>query len=268
MAKAVTETAAHKAVLEGKPIIKHGLALRGIPMGRYEDWVRCKKVWLARQSTFPVSCISIPFLNALWKLDMDALNRFGKPVGMIYCIMDGIGMALGFREECVRDGDIRVSIDEATMDIQAIVVKVNGVEKEITPELFPDIREIVAWMQGEEVPDESMNDELLETERDLAMKNAPHLNYSLLDMEASVALNCGIRLRDVLNWPILEFENMRRAIERDKKHFLCAIGMTNGCKWEGGNPYPSWCFDRAKDGTSALISQSAFGKQKVNTKKE
>ena len=267
MAKAVDETAAHRAALEGKPIEKYGLKLWGITMGRYEDWARCKKVWLARQSTFPVFCITMPFLNALWAMDMDALERIGKPAGFMYMAMECIGMALGLREECVREGDILVSANDETRELNAIIVKLeDGATVELTPSKFNKIREIVAWMQGEQVPDESLNDELLEAEQDLSMRNAPDLNYSLLDMEASVALNCGVRTRDVLDWSILEFETTRRAIERDKKHMICGIGATNGCKWEGGNPYPSWCFDRAKNGSSALIAQSEFGKHKVNKK--
>ena len=111
-----------------------------------------------------------------------------------------------------------------------------------------------------------MNDELLETAADLAERNAPALNYDLLDMEASVGLAYGKRIQDVMDWTILEFETSRRAIDRSRKYMICGIGATNGCKWEGGNPYPSWCFDKESNETSALISQSAFGKTKVNKK--
>ena len=267
MGKAVTETAARAAVLKGESIELYGLKLRGIPMGRYEEWAACKNVWLARQSTFPVFCVAYPFLEALWALDMDAIEKVGKPVGFLFRAMQGIGLALGFDGDCVRDSNISASIDEQTRKLNGIVVHEKGREDVvITPQMFDEFRKIVAWMQGDEVPDESLNDELLETEKDLASRNAPNLRYDLLDMEASVAAVYGMRIKDVMEWTILEFEYARKAIDRQKKHLIFGIGETNGCKWDSGNPCPSWCFDRDRTGTSALVSQADFIKPKINKK--
>ena len=265
MSKAVNETACHISVLRNEPIEKHGLKLWGIKMGRYEEWARCKNVWLARQSTFPVFCISMPFLDAMFALDMDAIDKAGRPQGYLYTIMYVLGMALGLNENCVRDGDIYLTSDDEARKLTAICVRGydNGKDFEVTSSMFAEIREIVAWMQGEKIPDESLNDELLETEKDLSERNAPPLKYDLMDLEASVALQYGIRTREVLDWPILEFEMARRAIDRSKKHMICGIGATNGCKWENGNPYPSWCFDREFNGSSALVSQSQFANTKI-----
>ena len=267
MEKAVDKTAAQISALRGEAIEKHGLKLWGITMGRYEEWASCKNVWLARQSTFPVSCIMLSFLDALWTLDMNAIDTVGKPAGFLYKIMYCLGMALGLRKDCVRGGDITVSADEETRKLNGILVKQNGHNAVlITADMFNAIREIVAWQQGDELPDESMNDELLETERELASRNAPQLKYELMDMEASVALACGRRIKEVLDWSILEFEFARRAIDRSKKNLICGIGETNGCKWDGGNPYPSWCFDREKTVSGALIEQAKFGKSKTKKK--
>ena len=264
MSDAVTKSAAHRAALEGKPIEIYGLKLWGITMGQYEEWAKCKNVWLARQSTFPVFCISMAFLDALLALDMQAMDDGGKPAGYINAVLYGIAMALRFDSNCLNGQDITISIDEKRRRMKAILVDTgdgNG-KKEITPQQFNTIREIIAWMQGCELPDESMNDELLEAEADLAARNAPSLKYDLMDMQASVALACHVRIKDVMGWTILEFETARRAIDRAKKHLIAGIGETNGCKWEGGNPYPSWCFDRENTGSSALIAQSDFGKSK------
>lgn len=269
MEKAVTEAAAHSAALRGEPIEKYGLKLWGISMGRYEEWARCKKVWFTRQSTFPVFCISMTFLEALYTLDINAIENAGEPVGYIGMILYGLGMALRLNSDCVDVGDIFLSIDEKSKKLKSIVIKQEGGKEsiEITPRQFNEIREIVAWMQGDAVPDESENDELLETALDLSERNTPPMNYDLLDMEASVALAYGIRIRELFDWTILEFERARRAIDRSKKHLICGIGATNGCKWEdGGNPYPSWCFDRKITESSALIAQSKFGQAKVNKK--
>lgn len=262
MSDAVTKSAAQGAVLEGKPIELYGLKLWGIPMKQYEGWAKCKNVWLARQSTFPVFCITMTFLDALLALDMQAMNENGTPPLNINRILYGLGMALGMDEHCLMDGRLSVAIDEQKGKLKSILIRQSNETVEITPQKFNSIRQAVAWMQGDEVPDESMNDDLLETAMELAERNAPNLHYELMDMEASVAAAYGIRTRDILDWPILEFESAKRAIDRKLKYIVCGIGATNGCKWDGGNPYPSWVFDRAKDGTAALISPSQFGKSK------
>lgn len=263
MAQAVTQTAAHKAALEGKPLEVCGLKLWGISMGQYEEWAKCKNVWITRQSTFPVFCISMLFLDALLALDLKALEMTGAPAGYINRILYGLALALRKDANSIRDEDISIAIDEKTQSLKAIRVRDGDGITEITPNRFNEIRKAVVWMQGDELPDESLNDELLETERFLAERNNTNLRYSLIDMEASVALAYGVRTRDVMAWSILEFETARRAIDRSKKHMICGIGATNGCKWEGGNPYPSWCFDRENNGTKALISQSEFAKTKT-----
>ena len=266
MSDAVTKNAAHRAVFEGKPIELYGLKLWGIPMRQYEEWAKCKNVWLARQSTFPVFCISMAFLDALLALDLKAASEVGAPAGHINKILYGMALALRMDASSLNERNLTISIDEERGKLRAILVKQpgNGFFTEITPQKFNVIREAVAWMQGDEVPDESMNDELLETARDLAERNAPHLHYDLTDMQASVAAAYGIRIGDTMEWPILEFETVRRAIDRSRKNLICGIGATNGCKWEGGNPYPSWCFDREKEGSIALISPSQFGKAKTH----
>lgn len=265
MEKAVTKSAARKAALERKPIERYGLKFRGIPMRQYEEWAKCKNVWLARQAAFPVFCITLTFLDALLAMDLKAMDEFGKPAGFVNKILYGMALALGLEEDCLKTGEITITIDEQQQKLKAIAVKRRDEDgyAEITPQQFNEIRQIVAWMQGDELPDESMNDELLETAVDLAERNAPDLKYDILDMEASVALAANVRMKDVMDWTILEFETMRRAIDRSRKHLICGIGATNGCKWDGGNPYPSWCFDREEKGTSALIAQSEFAKQKI-----
>ena len=268
MSEAVTKNEAHRAALEGKPIEIYGLKLWGINMRQYEEWAKCKNVWMARQSAFPVFCISMPFLEALLALDMKAMDMAGQPAGYTHKILYGLALSLRLDANCLSDRSITIAIDEERKKLKAILVRnPNGDGTiEITPQKFNEIRKIVAWMQGDELPDESMNDELLETASDLAERNAPNLNYDLTDMIASVAAEYRTRINDVLDWTILEFETARRAIDRKLKYLVCGIGATNGCKWDGGNPYPSWCFDKENEGTSALLAASQFGKTKQHKK--
>ena len=263
MAVPVDKTAAQELALMNKPYEYQGLQFWGIEMRRYKEWAKYKNVWLSRQSTFPVFCVMMPFIDALFALDKSAIDQTGHPMGFLYSIMYCLGMALRMGENCVQDREIYLSVDNETETLKSICVKKSEYEiVEITSDKFMRVREIVAWMNGEDVPDETMNDDLLETERILSERSRPNLRYSLIDLEASVSVNCGVRIADILDWTILEFEMTRRAIDRSKNHLINAIGTTNGCKWEHGNPCPSWCYDRDDNGTAALISQSEFGKSK------
>lgn len=265
MEKAVNKQAmVQNLAFKGKSYEKYGLKFWGITMEHYEDWNLCKNVWLSRQSTFPVSYIMMPFLDAVFAMDMDMISITGKPGGYLYQIMYGLGLALGLNENCVRDKYIFPDIDEETRTLKSICVYQEEYDSfvEINADMFNDIREIIVWMQGEEMPDESLNDDLLEAERDLAERDAPKLKADLLDLECSVALAYHTRTLEIMKWTIIEFEYARRAIDRDKKYLICGIGATNGCKWEKGNPNPSWCFDRDQTESGALISQNQFGESK------
>ena len=266
MAKSGKKTAAQNAALKGKAILCNGLFLWAINMSGYEEWSQYKSVWMTRQSKFPVSCIALPFLEALFELDMDAIDRSGKPAGLIYNIMYVLGIVTRLGSNSVSNGTIYLKADEEKRKFLSISVKTAAGEVDITPEAFHEIRRNVLWMNGEDVPDESENDELLEAEKFLSERSVPPLKYDLLDLEASVGLAYGCRVKDVMDWSILEFETCRRAVQRDRKHMICGIGETNGCKWESGNPYPSWCFDREQTTSSALIAGNQFGKSKTNKK--
>jgi hypothetical protein len=129
--------------------------------------------------------------------------------------------------------------------------------------VFSPMSQINAWM----IPnapwkqfayEKNMNNELLEDEKFIAQRLAGDLAFSLDDLLASVALNMHCRIRDMYGMSILEFEMARRAIDRGKKHLICGIAENSGTKWKGGNPYPSWCYDRKKAESATLTHISKY----------
>lgn len=262
MSKAVTKESVQAATLNGEATFVGEFALYGLPMRQIEEWAGCKSVLTLRQSTLPVFCISKPFLDALFALDMESIQNTGKPAGWLFRVLTAIALALRMEPDAASKRDIEIVPDESGTKITGIRVKRNGEEKIISKGQFARIRQIILWQQGEDLPDESLNDELLEAERDIAQQGAPHLLYSLNDLKASVAYELNMRMKDIQEFSILEFETMRRAIDRGKKHMICAIAEGNGAKWKGGNPHPSWCYDREMTQSGALIAPGDFGKSK------
>lgn len=255
---AITKANVQRAVLKNEPFEAYGLRFYGFRVTEYEEWQNCKSVWLLRQSTLPVSYIMMPFLDALFSIDKEYIEKNGKPAGTMYAIMETIAMAVRLPEDAVESRLISVVAHDGELKGFFIADMNGGPSVFLRKEDFGDIRNIIAWQQDEEVPDESLNDDLLEEERVIAEMSAGKLEFSMNDLMASVALNMNIRVQHVLDMSILEFEIMRRAIDRNKKHMVCATAESNGTTWKGGNPYPSWAYDRKKEGSAALTHISKF----------
>lgn len=254
----LTQAGVKRAVLRGEAVTVNGLQFYGLTMDQYEDWQRDKGVLLTRQSTLPVAFITMPFLDALFALEMESLEKTGKLAGIVYSILHVLAMAMRLPENSVESQFIRPVTHQR--ELKGFYVEQQGDMQNvfIPKETFPQIRQVIAWQQGEEVPDESLNDELLEDEKWIAQRNAGDLDFDLDAMMASVALGARMHLKDAYALSILEFEMLRRAIDREKKYMLCGIAETSGTKWKGGNPHPSWCFDRKKAESGTLTHVSKF----------
>lgn len=255
---ALTKETVKRAVLRNEPVILCGLKFYGITLDRYEEWQAVKSVLLVRQSTLPVLFISLPFIDALFALDIENLKETGQLAGAMNGILEAMTMSLRLPEDSVANKQIRLVTHNQELKGFYVAYQNEMQDVFIPKEVFPQIREIIAWQQGEEVPDESLNDDLLEDEKWIAQRNAGNLDFRFDDLLASVALNTRNRISDLYGMSILEFEMMRRAIDRDKKYLICGIAENSGTKWKDGNPYPSWSFDRKKAESGTLTHISKF----------
>lgn len=254
---ALTQPSVKRATLKGEPTALNGMLFYGLTMDQYEEWQSDKSVLLARQSTLPVFCLTMPFIDALFALDLASVEQNHELAGVMNHILHVLGMALRMPPDCVKNRQLGLVTHQ--MELKGFFVNPDGLQQQFIPkELFPQIRQIIAWQQGEDVPDESLNDELLEDEKWIAQRNGANLDFSFDSLLASVALNTHMKIKDVYGMTILEFEMMRRAIDRDKKYTICGIAENSGTKWKGGNPYPSWCFDRKKAESGTLTHVSRF----------
>lgn len=255
---ATSQEAVRRATLRDIPIELCGLEFYGITVERYEEWQSLKSVLLMRQTKLPVLFLAMPFIDALFAADIQSLETESKLAGYTSAILYTLALALRLPDESVINQQIRVVTNKN--ELKGFYVAFQGERQDvfIPKEMFPQIRQTIAWQNGDDVPDESLNDDLLETEKDIAAANAGNLKFDFEDMIASVALNARLRIRDIYSMTILEFETMRHAIDRDKRYMLCGMSEASGATWKGGNPCPSWCFDRAKKGSAALVSADKF----------
>lgn len=255
---AETREEVRRATLRDIPIELCGLEFYGFTVERYEEWQSLKSVLLMRQTKLPVLFLGMPFIDALFATDIQTLETESKLAGYMSAILYVMAMALRLPDDSVKNQQIRVVTNKS--ELKGFYVAYQGERQDvfIPKEMFPQIRQTIAWQNGDDVPDESLNDDLLETEKDIMAANAGNLQFDFEDMIASVALNAKVRIKDIYAMSILEFETMRHAIDRDKRYMLCGAAEANGASWKGGNPCPSWCFDKAKKGSAALVSADKF----------
>lgn len=246
-------------IRRGEPIRECGLDLYPITMDHYEDFIRCKDALVMRLSSLPVRYVSYDYLSAIFALEMDAPVKDGQSAtgGLFYRLMQLLGLSLRIEmtEERlnksifyrVSNGD--VSID--SMEFTQTDADGNPNTARITPFQFSSVlRPLIAAQNQIELPDESENAELVEAyekKREILHKGVA-LKTDLDDLVSSVALHSGVSDAEIMNWNVRDFENRRRAIERDKRYMLYAQAEMSGMvTFKNGNPYPSWCFDAADD---------------------
>lgn len=230
----------NRLIWDEQPIEVNGIPLHPIRMERYMEWLDCKRALTVRQKTLPAAYAIMPYLSALYAMDFDTKGA----TGFMAQIARLLAMAT---QQPVETFEIRCD-SEDTRKLTAIVCQSQALTFRIEPIQFAKFRMAIARQNGAELPDEAQNPELVEAENDIAEQNSVPLKMDINDMLASVAYQCHVRASEMAQWSIREFEAMRRAIDRDKRFAICAQAEAAGGKYKGGNPCPSWCFDRERQG--------------------
>lgn len=235
-------------IRRGEPITESELTFYPITMDYYEEFVRSKDAFTLRQASLPVRYLSFDYLSALFAMEVDAIISKQPNSGLFFRVMSMFYLSLRIRfdiEELYRN--IKVKVDKERITLQRIKVVQNDKIVEFTPlDFISKFRPLIAEQNGLELPDESENIDLIqgnETLQDLK-SNAKALKINLDDLIASVAYQSKVSEKEIRNWTVKEFENRRRAIERDKRYMLCGQAEMSGMvQFKKGNPSPSWCYD-------------------------
>ena len=248
-------------IRRGEPIRECGVDLYPITMDHYEDFIQCKDALCLRLSSLPVRYVSYDYLSAVFALELDALAEGKEPSmatgGLFFRLMRLFGLSLRIEmtaerlNECIfyRAAEGNISIEY--MEITQTGADGNPNTVKITPFQFSSIlRPLIAAQNQIELPDESENAELVEAyeKKKQIQDRGVALKTDLDDLVSSVAFHSGVSDAEIMDWNVRDFENRRRAIERDKRYMLYAQAEMSGMvTFKNGNPYPSWCFDASDD---------------------
>ena len=81
-------------IRRGEPLEWNGLLFYPVTMSHYEEFLDVKNAWLARQSSFPVRYMAMPFLSAVWAMDVDFVKSDGKLIGLFERIIRFLYLSL------------------------------------------------------------------------------------------------------------------------------------------------------------------------------
>lgn len=248
-------------IRRGEPIRECGVDLYPITMDHYEDFIQCKDALCLRLSSLPVRYVSLDYLSAVFALELDALSEGNEPSmatgGLFFRLMRLFGLSLRIEmtaeklNECIfyRASEGNISIEY--MELTQTGADGNPNTVRITPFQFSSIlRPLIAAQNQIELPDESENAELVDAyqKKKQIQDRGVALKTDLDDLVSSVAYHSGVSDAEIMDWNVRDFENRRRAIERDKRYMLYAQAEMSGMvTFKNGNPYPSWCFDALDD---------------------
>lgn len=242
----------YTAILKYEPIELNGLVYYPIKVADYEKWQACKPVLELRQGTLPAVYACMTYLQCVWALYYDAMGQ-EIPQGKLWIRLAQL-MFLSLR---LSDEDMIQPIGDPSdpRTITALRITKNGEQHDIGAFDFAQVRKLIADQNGAELPDEADNPDLIEAAQDIAAANSNvNVKADFSDMLSSVASARNVRRHELLEWPIKEFDDELKAINRRFKFFLYSIAETQGAKFDNGNPYPTWIFEREKNEFAGLIS--------------
>lgn len=228
----------------GEPIDCCGLTLWPVLMWNYGEFLSCAQVWRLRLSALPYPFCTLDFFSALLASDTDG-NRKGRPSGLFAAALRML--ALSTRTDAadlLHPGRIRLGHRGELPTVEEIVLMQNRAEVAVPAARLPVLRQLIAEQNGLELPDEADNPDLVEQKTTSGTSSRYAEQFSVEDMIASVAYQSRLREKEILGWTVREFENRRRAIDRDKHYMLCAAAELSGMvKFPDGNPARSWLLD-------------------------
>ena len=250
-----------QAIRTDKPIEMDGYTFYPILVEEIDELEYVRPAIEFMQQNFPVKYAAMPLLSAFYAYDHDQMQAGQKPLGLF-------SRALYFIALCLRLGygaprterlkRFRVVVDPKDQS-RLKSVQVNAGEElyNITPVLFTKWRPILAAQNALELPDESKNLDLIEAKNDLLSGSSVALKRSTDDLISSIALISHCEESDVMRWSLRKFYQRKHSAERLLNFLVCGIGECSGTKWKGGNPCPSWCYDKELD-NPAIVSMQSF----------
>lgn len=255
--------AIQKSIRKNEPIEMDGLTFYPVLVEEIEELEDVRPAIEFMQQNFPVKYAVMPLLSAFYAFDYDLYQTSGSTSGLFprallflcLCLRLGQGES---KEKRVQRFQITTVKGEPSRLLN-IRFRYNGDEiVSFSPLQFGRWRPVLAAQNGLELGDEAADRDLLEARHTLQTAGSIPLKINFNDALSAVALTCGTDESEILAWPVRKFHLRKKSADRLLNFLICGIGeMSGNVKWKGGNPYPSWCYDRKAE-SPELLSMSGF----------
>jgi hypothetical protein len=262
MSNGMTKRERKVRIRKGLPIEALGLQFFPVTMADYEEFLECKNALAIRMTSLAktnIEYLSMPFLSALWAMELDTVRATGKAIGFFERTIRMLYLSLRLEYDSQKVfSHIYCDENNPRNLLYVEVEQTDGKPVKISPAEFTTIvRPLIAEQNGIDLPNESYDDELVEEEQYITQEQSSKVKFDMETLIASVANASRLRECDIDEWTVKEFERRRQAIDRDKYFMLYTQAEMSGMvKFKKGNPYPSWCLDKEQGLSPALKTAS------------
>lgn len=241
-----------------EPIEVGGFIIYPILMSEYRMFMAAKNVLLIRQGSLPAKYAVMRYLSALYAMDRDAAAD-GLPVPrLIGGVLMMLSLAMRFPADALLRQTTIITSERDDGELVSLDMQLGDRLLRLTPEVFDRLRPLIAAQNGLELPDESENADLVESENDIAASGEVPVSFDARTEIMSVARDQRKRYSEMLSYTIREYTDLKAAIDRDKMFTIYRTAECSGqVKFTHGNPVPSWCYDR-KDKANSMIAMKDF----------
>lgn len=248
------------AICDGEPVLWHGLSLYPVLVRDFEEFTQAKLSITAMQARFPMPYVAMPYLSAIFAMGADGYSQEDITPDLFARLILLLTLVLRLREEEGETAEhFRLKTKAGTNQLTELTVIAQGKIVPITPKDFNSLRRIIAEQNRVELPNEAQNPELVDAEADMMSVRGNDLEIDFESQKYSVAFVCGKSIKEINAMTIRDFIGLDGAADRVINHVVYAVAEKSGfVSFKGGNPYPSWRYDKRKGLSPALIAKEAF----------
>lgn len=251
-----------QAAKNGTPIRYRSLLIYPLQMKQYELLCACESALKIRLSMLPAALACRSYADMLYQVCIKGEDIVSN--GKVVASVDDFSRFIALLEASLRLSPeerleaFRPVVDTNTNSLVALFTRQfteeNGEAFEnLTVADLSQIRQIIAELNGRTLPDESENAELAEADEEIRTQNGQSLDVNIDSLKASVARDQRVRIKEIEEWTIYEFELCRAAIDRQTRFLVYGIGEASGMvKFQKGNPFPSLFFDRPAESMAVV----------------
>lgn len=238
-----------------QPVDMDGITFYPIRVKEYSELLIATPAIEFVQRSLPVAMLSRPLLDAFYGMDMAAVESGGTPE-MLFRAIAGLVLALRIGEGMPMEQRlmmVQIVPQEGKRDrLKHLVFPTPDGALTISPLQFQAYRVLIGAQNGIEIPSDNANPDIIEAEREAALRNAQELDILLEDQIQFVATLCHVNEQDVDEWPILKLKKKEGALTQVIRYLLCGNAEASGAKWDKGNPYPHPYYKRKESNSAGL----------------